>query len=281
MGKYKLVEHNENYVMESNSCIPDNYKSHFPQPTGVMKQRPNEDHILNKLHDTPLSEDAREAFFQARNMGMDTFMTGIQPAVTENGAQPVKIIPDYTENPTLEDIFLPSTVNGNETIPYGLELYTPSSHANNRTTSFPASQSLLSLSSRSGSVASVFSEPHVFTSSYNKTNQHHHSRDQANLSPSSGYQSSPNPQSTSSDSNPLEFLSSEELDNTDFDELINSLSSEPQKQTEPLKKSVGQVDSTFDSIIDELLMESLLNNEDNYPDLLIHDQSFYHNHNGN
>jgi len=110
--------------------------------------------------------------------------------------------------------------------------------------------------------------------SFDKINNYHHGQDQASVSPSSGYQSSSNPQSTSSESNPLEFLSSGELDTIDFDHLINSLSSEPQKQTEPLKKSTGQVDSTFDTIIDELLLDSLLNNEDNYPDLPNHDQFF-------
>jgi len=54
----------------------------------------------------------------------------------------------------------------------------------------------------------------------------------------------------------------------DSDNLINFFSSEPQKQTEPLKKSTGQVDSTFDTIIDELLADSLLNNEDNYSSMI-------------
>ena len=49
-----------------------------------MKDQPNADHIINGLHDTPLSDDAREAFFQAHNMGLDTFTTGIQPAIYED-----------------------------------------------------------------------------------------------------------------------------------------------------------------------------------------------------
>jgi len=191
----------------------------------------------------------------------------------------VKIIPDYTENSTLEDIFAPPTMDCNKTVPHGPELYIPSSHSNNCTGTSPSLQSLSNVSSRSGSVISVFSEVNISALSFDKINNRHHGQDQANLSPSSEYQSSSNPQSTSSESNPLEFLSYVELDTIDFDNLINSLSSEPQKQTEPMKKSTGQVDSTFDTIIDELLLDSLLNNEDNYPDLPIHDQSFYYNHN--
>jgi len=61
----KVVEHNENYVMKSNSCLPDQIKLHFAKPTSVTNQQASEEHILNKLHDTPPSEGAMEAFFQA------------------------------------------------------------------------------------------------------------------------------------------------------------------------------------------------------------------------
>jgi len=83
-------------------------------------------------------------------------MTGIQPAVTENRTHPVKIIPDYTENSTLEDIFAPPTMHCNKTVPYGPELYMPSSHSDNYRGTSPSSQSLSNVSSRSGSVISVF-----------------------------------------------------------------------------------------------------------------------------
>jgi len=50
-------------------------------------------------------------------MGIDAYITGIQPAVTEKMTHPVKIIPDYTENPTLENIFAPPTIDCNKTVP--------------------------------------------------------------------------------------------------------------------------------------------------------------------
>jgi len=108
----------------------------------------------------------------------------------------------------------------NKTVPYGPELYIPSSHFNNHTGTSPSSQSLSSLSSRPGNIVSFFSEANISALSFDKINNHHHSQDQANLSPSSEYQSSSNPQSTSSESNPLEFLSSVELDTIDFNNLI-------------------------------------------------------------
>jgi len=93
-----------------------------------------------------------------------------------------------------------------------------------------------------------FFEANVSDLSFDKINNHHHGQDQANFLPSSEYQSSSNLQSTSSESNPLEFLSSVELDTINFDDLINFLSSEPRKQTEPLKNSTGQVDSAFGTV---------------------------------
>lgn len=271
-GKYKLVEHKEKYIMESNSCLPDHMKPHFPAPTGATKERPTENHIINGLHETPLSEDAREAFFQARNMGVDTFTTGLQPALSENGTQPIKIFPDYTANATLEDLFVPPTMSCNETIPYGPELYTPFSNASTSSTVPPASHPLSRIPSSANSSVSVSSE----TIEHN-----HHSQIQPSYSPSSGYQSSPNMHSASPDSNPLDLLSPQQLDDPDFDELIDALNSESQVQTKPLKKSLEQGNSTFDGIIDELLMENLLENGETFPDLPIYDQSFYYNQNSN
>ena len=256
--------------MDSNSCLPDGIKPHFPQPRGVMKEHPNESQIMNGLH--PLSEDAREAFFQARNMGLDTFTTGIQPAILEDGSQLVKIIPDYTENATLEDIFVPSTMNNDKTVPFGPELYLPSANANNNgTTEYPVVQPLLRVPSAADSAVTVSSE-------VNNRN-HHRGQVQATYSPSSGYQSSPNTHSTSPESNLLELLSPEQLNNADFEELINTLSSTSQREAEPLKKPLSQADSTFDGIIDELLMENLLSNGETFPDLPTYDQFVYHNHN--
>ena len=270
-GGYKLVEHKEKFVMDSNSCLPDGLKPHFPPPSGVMKEQPNKNHIINGLHDTPLSDDAREAFFQARNMGLDTFTTGIQPAMFGDGSQPVKVIPDYTENATLEDIFVPSTMNHDKTVPFGPELYVPSVITNNNgTTQYPVVEPLSRVSSASSNAVSISSEV---------TEHNHQGQVQATYSPSSGYQSSPNTHSTSPESNLLELLSPEQLDNADFEELLNTLSSAPQIETEPLKKPLNQGDSTFDGIIDELLMDNLLSNGETFPDLPVYDQLFYHNHN--
>lgn len=267
---YKLVEHKENFVMDSNSCLPDAFKPHFPQPRGVMKEHPNESQITNGLH--PLSEDAREAFFQARNMGLDTFTTGIQPAILEDGTQPVKIIPDYMENAILEDIFVPSTMNNDKAIPFGPELYLPPVITNNNgTTEYPIVQPLSRVPSATDSAVSVSSDV--------TEHRHHQSQVQAAYSPSSDYQSSPNTHSTSPESNLLESLSPEQLNNADFEQLINVLSSAPQIETEPLRKPLNQADSTFDGIIDELLMENLLSNGETFPDPPIYDQFVYHNHN--
>ena len=267
---YKLVEHKENFVMDSNSCLPDGVKPHFPEPRGVMNVQPDESQIMNGLH--PLSEDAREAFFQARNMGLDTYTTGIQPAMLEDGTEPVKIIPDYTENATLEDIFLPSTMNHDVTFPYGPELYLPPVATNNNgTTEYPVVQPLSRVPSAADSGVSVSTDI--------TDHNHHQGQVQATYSPSSGYQSSPNTHSTSPESNLLELLSPEQLSNADFEELINALSSPSQKETEPLKKPLNQADPTFDGILDELLMENLLSNGETFPDLPVYDQFVYHNHN--
>ena len=256
--------------MESNSCLPDYAKPHYPVP--LTKPQLNENHIINGLHDTSLSDDAREAFFQARNVGLDRFMAGMQPALTEDGTQPIKVFPDYTKNATLEDIFVPPTMSCNESISYGPEMYAPFSSTSNNTIAPPVSYPLSSISSSAGSLVSISSEA---------GDHNHHSQIQASYSPSSGYQSSPNMVSTSPDRNPLDTLSPQCLNDTEFDELIEVLNSEPPVQTEPVKNVLNQGDSKFDGIIDELLVESLLNNGGAFPDLPTFDQPFYHNHNGN
>ena len=272
-GKYKLVEHKENFIMESNSCLPDNIKEHYPVPTGsTTKPQLNENHIINGLHDTSLSDDAREAFFQARNVGLDRYAAGIKPALTEDGTQPIKIFPDYTKNATIEDIFVPSTMSCNETIPYGPEMYASFSNASNNAIAPPVSYPLSRISSSTGSSVAVAAEA---------VDHNCHSQIQASYSSSSGYQSSPNMVSTSTNRNPLDTFLPQHLNDTKFDELIEALSSVPPVQTEPVKKSLNQSGSAIDGIIDELQVDSLQNNGDAFPDLPTYDQPFYHNHNGN
>ena len=272
-GKYKLVEHKENFIMESNSCLPDDLKQHYPVPTGSKtKPQLNESHIINGLHDTSLSDDAREAFFQARNVGLDRYAAGIQPALTEDRTQPIKVFPDYTKNATLEDVFVPSTMSCNETIPYEPEMYAPFSNASNNAIAPPVSYTLSRTSSSAGSPVSVAAEA---------VDHNRHSQIQASYSSSSGYQSSPNMVSTSTDRNPLNTFSPQHVIDTEFNELIEALSTVPPVQTEPLMNSLNQGGSTIDGIIDELLVDSLLNNGDAFPDLPIYDQPFCDNHNGN
>ena len=267
------MEYKEKYVKESNSCLPEFFRQHYPEPTSVTKQPPStENQVISGLHDTPLSDEAREAFFQTRNSGVGTFKTGIKPAMSENGTQPLKIFPDYTENAALEDIFLPPTMTCNDTIPYGPEPYMPFTNANGNTAVTSVSQPLSRLSSPANSSVSVTSEA---------SEHSHYNQPQASYSPSSGYQSSPSMPATSPESNLLDSLSPHEIDDTDLDKLIDSLNSEPQVQTEALTKSLKQGDPAFDGIIDELLAESLLNDGVTFPDLPIYDQYSYHKHNGN
>ena len=84
--------------------------------------------------------------------------------------------------------------------------------------------------------------------------------------------------STSTNRNPLDTFSPQHLNDTEFNELIEALSSAPPVQTEPVKNSLNQGGSTFDGIIDELQVDSLFKNGDTVPDLSIYDQP---NHNGN
>ena len=289
------MEYKERYIKDSNSCLPDSIKPHFPPPTSVAKeQQPPENHIISGLHDTPLSDEAKEAFFQARNTRMETLTAGIKPALTEIGGQPLAIFPDYTENATLKDIFLPSTMTCNETVPYGPELYMPFSNANGNTAATTVSQQpplRLSSSTNSSVSAGAVSQqpPSRLSSSANSSvsmtaeagEHNHYNQLQASYSPSSGYQSSPSMPATSPESNLLDSLSPQELNDTDLDKLIESLNSEPQVQTGTSTKSLRQGDHTFDGIIDQLLAENLLNNGEALPDLPIYDQHSYHKHNGN
>ena len=125
------MEHSEEYVMESNNCLPDNFKKHFPPPLNTRQNQPKENvnPVITTLENTTLSEVAREAFFQACNVGMNTFTSGIQPARLDDGTEPVKMVPDYTENATLDSIFVPPTMSCSTQTPHGPDLYVPSLYA--------------------------------------------------------------------------------------------------------------------------------------------------------
>ena len=191
-GKYKLVEHSEEYVMESNNCLPDNIKEHFPPPLNARQNQPKENvnPVITSLENTPLSEVAREAFFQARNVGMDTFTSGIQPARLDDGTEPVKMVPDYTENATLDSIFVPPTMSCSAQTPHGPDLYIPSLYAQSSSIS-SAPQSVASSllpspeTNRSTLTNDATSLASASQNSHNSTTSH---------SPSSGYASSPGEQ---------------------------------------------------------------------------------------
>ena len=214
--KYKPVDQKEKQVMESSSCQPDH--PHHLVPTDITKPQLNKNHIINGLQDTAPSDDAREASFQARNVGLDRFTSGMQPALTEDGTQPIKVFPDCTKNVTLEDIFVPSTMSCNETIPHGPEVYAPFSNASSNAIAPPVSYPLSKISSSAGSPVSVAAEA---------VDHNHHSQIQASYSSSSGYQSSPNMVSTSTNRNTLDTFSPQYLNDTEFSELIEVLSSVP------------------------------------------------------
>ena len=217
--KYKPVDHKEKQVMESSSCLPDH--PHHPVPTDITKPQLNKNPIINRLQDPASFDDTREASFQAQNVGLDKFTFGMQPALSENIAQPIKVFPDCTKNVTLEDIFVPSTMSCNETISYGPEVYTPFSNANNNTTAPPVSYPLSRISSSASGSVLIASEA---------VNRNHQSQIQASYSSSSGYQSSQNVVSTSTNRNPLNTFSPQNLNDTEFDELIEALSSVPPVQ---------------------------------------------------
>ena len=190
-GKYKLVEHSEEYVMESNSCLPEAYKFHFPKlvSTEQNSSRADGNRVVTSLENTPLSEVAKEAFFHARNVGLDTFLTGIQPASLEDGTQPVKMVPDYTENATLDSVFVPPTMSCTGTIPYGPDLYAPSMYAQNDSTNSSSqslSSSLLPSPASSLETAKSTDSPNMPADS-----QYHSHNTSLTHSPSSGYVSSP------------------------------------------------------------------------------------------
>ena len=180
--------------MESNNCLSDEIKPHFPPPFKAMKNQPKENvnHVVNSLQNTPLSEVAREAFFHARNVGLDTFMAGIQPARLDDGTEPVKMVPDYTENATLDSVFVPPTMSCSGAIPYGPDLYMPSMYtqdvnANATSQSSPSSQVPNPASPEA--IVSVLPSGHQQqpSSSSNPSS----SDTFVNSSPSSGYVSSP------------------------------------------------------------------------------------------
>jgi len=185
-GKYKLVEHNEEYVMESNNCLADEIKPHFPPPLNAQKKPPteNENHVVKNLQNTPLSETAREAFFQARNIGLDTFMTGIQPARLDNGIEPVQMIPDYTENATLDDVFVPPTMNCTGAIPFGPDLYVPNS-APSQSSAIPPSNADSSETVKSGFQQQQ--QQRQFNEGHDITPDSRHTHKQTTSTPSSGY----------------------------------------------------------------------------------------------
>lgn len=194
--RYKLIEHNEEYVMESNNCLADEIKPHFPPPLDAMKDRPkeNENHVVNSLQNTPLSEIAMEAFFHARNLGMDTFATGMQPARLDDGTEPVKLVPDFTENPTLDSVFVPPTMSCSGAVPYGPDLYVPSVCAQNVSTNSSPLSSAPSQEPNSETLNSALSSIYQQQSTTNSSNllspESHHNSTSVSHSPSSGYASS-------------------------------------------------------------------------------------------
>ena len=237
--KYKLVEHNEEYVMESNNCLTDAMKPHFPPPFKNIKNRPKENvnHVVNSLKNTPLSEVAREAFFHARNVGLDTFIAGIQPARLEDGTEPVKMVPDYTENATLDSVFVPPTMSCSGAIPYGPDLYMPSMctqdfSTNSTSQSFPSS--LTPSPASTETVVSGLSSGHQQqpSSSSNPSSSESHGTG-ANYSPPSGYVSSPGELSML----PNHPISSQQLENHNYLQHSNDLWPTAVKSREPIYKN--------------------------------------------
>lgn len=186
--------------MESNNCLSDQIKPHFPPPLNAMKNRPQENvnHVVNSLQNTPLSETAMEAFFHARNIGMDTFAAGMQPARLDDGTEPVKLVPDFTENPTLDSVFVPPTMSCSGAVPYGPELYVPSMSAQNASTSSSPLSSAPSQDSNpapiemlNSALSSRFQQESATSNSNLLPSESHSSNSSASFSPSSGYASSP------------------------------------------------------------------------------------------
>lgn len=185
--------------MESNSCLSDEIKPHFPPPLNAKPNPPkqNENHVLKNLESTNLSEMAKEAFFHARNIGMTTFVPGLQPARLEDGTQPVKIVPDYTENATIDSVFVPPTMNCTGAIPYGPDLYAPLSYTKNHSTNSALQSSAPLLPSNPNAIEMIESAlPNGYQQQpINKSNFPVLSSESHNNSPSSGYVSSPGDQS--------------------------------------------------------------------------------------
>ena len=218
--KYKLIEHNEEYVMENNSCLTDEIKPHFPPPLSAMKNQPkgNVNHVVNSLQNTPLSEAAMEAFFHGRNMGLDTFVAGMQPARLDDGTEPVKLVPDYTDNPTLDSVFVPPTMSCSGTVPYGPDLYMPSMYVQNVSTNSASQSSAPSQASSPASIETVNStlqQPSTNSSNL-LSSKTHYSYASANHSPSSGYASSPGEPSVLPNPRTTVPNSSQQLENHDY-----------------------------------------------------------------
>ena len=223
---YKLIEHNEEYVMESNNCLSDEIKPHFPPPLNAMKDRPKENvnHVVNSLQNTPLSEIAMEAFFHARNMGLDTFAAGMQPARLDDGTEPVKLVPDFTETPTLDSVFVPPTMSCSGAVPYGPDLYVPSVCAQNASTnSSPLSSAPSQESSPAAPIETLNSalpSRHQQQSSSNLLSSESHTS--ASYSPSSsGYASSPGEPSIGPNRTTV-TTSSQQLENHDHLQYSNN-----------------------------------------------------------
>ena len=251
-GKYNLVEHSEEYCMASNSSVPAQLKNYLPVPANERENRPkeNKNHVSSVISDTPLSDSAQEAFFQARNIAMDTYGTGVLPARLENGVEPVKMIPNFTDNPTLESVFVPPTVSSAGGTTRGPELYVPGSYSSNAFT-FPVQQqqshqqqpqqqqplNLSNIVSHASSFTTSTASPQSHPSL-----SHEYHPDQGiglspascsyspktNYSPSSGYMSSPCQPPMSAELSPTEDLSLQQIDNLvdDIDlKLLESLTS--------------------------------------------------------
>ena len=239
-GKYKLVEHSEEYVMGSNSCLPEEYKFHFPKVVSTEQNTSTENgnRVVTSLENTPLSKVAREAFFHARNVGLDTFLTGIQPAMLEDGTQAVKMVPDYTENATLDSVFVPPTMTSTGAIPYGPELYTPSMYAQNGSTNSSSqspSSSLLPSPTSSLETAKSTDNPNMPPDNY-----YHGHNTSLTHSPSSGYVSSPGDHSVLPNHNTV-ISSSQQLESHNYGH-------HPQYSSNPWPTAVSSQESFYQNV---------------------------------
>ena len=215
--------------MASNSSVADQVKPYLPVPANERENRPkeNENHVSSVISDTPLSDSAQEAFFQARNIAMGTYGTGVLPARLENGIEPVKMIPDFTDNPTLESVFVPPTVSSTGGTTRGPELYAPGSYSSNGFV-FPVHQQQSQQQQPLNFSNTVLHASSFATSTASPQNHASLSREyqpdqgiglspassyspKTNYSPSSGYMSSPCHPPVSADLSPTEDLSLQQI----------------------------------------------------------------------